>query len=79
MLHYATNMSRVIRISGNLAEQAKVRSSVENRSMTAQIEYWAKIGKIAEENPDLPFAFIKEILLGMEELKSEGKEEYVFG
>ena len=72
-------MSRVIRISGNLAEQAKVRSSVENRSMTAQIEYWAKIGKIAEENPDLPFAFIKEILLGMEELKSEGKEEYVFG
>ena len=79
MLHYATNISRVIRISGNLAEQAKVRSSVENRSMTAQIEYWAKIGKIAEENPDLPFAFIKEILLGMEELKSEGKEEYVFG
>ena len=72
-------MSKVIRISANLAEQAKVRSSVENRSMTAQVEYWAKIGKIAEENPDLPFAFIKEILLGMEELKSGEKEKYVFG
>ncbi len=72
-------MSKVIRISGNLAEQAKIRSSVEHRSMTAQIEYWAKIGKIAEENPDLPFAFIKEILLGLEELKEGEKEEYVFG
>ncbi len=72
-------MSRVIRISENLAGQAKVRSSVENRSMTAQIEYWAKIGKIAEENPELPFTFIKEILLGMEELKSGENAEYAFG
>ena len=47
--------------------------------MTAQVEYWAKIGKIAEENPDLPFTFIKEILLGLEELKEEEKEEYAFG
>ena len=47
--------------------------------MTAQIEYWANIGKIAEENPDLHFAFIKEILLGLEELKEGEKVEYVFG
>jgi hypothetical protein len=47
--------------------------------MTAQVEYWAEIGKIAEENPDLPFTFIKEVLLGIEELKEKEKEEYVFG
>ena len=72
-------MSTVIRISENLADKAKRRSSIEHRSMTAQVEYWAKIGKIAEENPDLPFTFIKEILLGLEELKEEEKEEYAFG
>ena len=79
--HYATfcYMSTVIRISESLAGQAKRRSSVEHRSMTAQVEYWAKIGKIAEENPDLPFTFIKEVLLGIEELKEKEKEEYVFG
>ena len=81
MLQKATlrYMSTVIRISENLAYEAKTRSSVEHRSMTAQVEYWAKIGKIAEENPELPFAFIKEMLLGIEELKQKEREEYAFG
>jgi len=46
--------------------------------MTGQVEYWAKIGRIAEDNPDLPFSFIREILLAKEEVKNK-KEEYVFG
>ena len=71
-------MSTVIRISDELAQEAKTRSNVEKRSMTSQVEYWAKIGKIAEDNPDLPFSFISEILLAQEETKSK-KEEYVFG
>ena len=45
-------MSTAIRISHKLADDAKVISNVENRSVTGQIEYWAKIGKIAEENKD---------------------------
>ena len=72
-------MSTVIRISESLAQDAKIRSTVEHRSMTAQIEYWAVIGKAVEENPDLPYSFIKEILLGVEEMKQTGKKEYVFG
>ena len=71
-------MSTVIRISDELDEEAKTRSNVEKRSMTGQVEYWAKIGRIAEDNPDLPFSFIREILLAQEETKSK-KEEYVFG
>jgi len=47
--------------------------------MTSQLEYWATIGKVAEENPDLPFSFIKETLLAIEEMKSAEKEEYSFG
>ena len=71
-------MSTVIRISDELDQEAKTRSNVEKRSMTGQVEYWAKIGRIAEDNPDLPFSFIREILLAQEETKSK-KEEYVFG
>jgi len=72
-------MSTVIRISEKLASEAKIRSKVEHRSMTAQVEYWATIGKAAEENPDLPFSFIKDTLMALEEVKVKGTEEYVFG
>lgn len=72
-------MSTVIRISDSLAQEAKIKSNVEHRSVTAQIEYWASIGKAAEENPELPFSFIKESLLALEEMKSKGSEEYAFG
>jgi hypothetical protein len=72
-------MSTVIRVSDNLAKEAKTRSKVERRSMTAQLEYWATIGKAAEENPDLPFSFIKETLLARQEMKEHPKEEYTFG
>jgi len=37
----------------------------------AQIEHWVKIGKIAEENPDLPYEFIKRVLETREEMKTE--------
>lgn len=43
-----------------------------------QIEYWANIGKIAEENPDLPLGFVKDILIGMEEADSGDVTEYRF-
>ncbi len=72
-------MSTVIRISSDLAKEARVRSKVERRSLTAQVEYWAVIGKAVEENPDLPYSFIKETLLGLEEMKAKGKEDYAFG
>jgi hypothetical protein len=58
--------------------EAKSRSKVEKRSLTGQVEYWARIGRIAEENPDLPYSFIRELLLAREEAKMD-KEEYVFG
>jgi len=40
-----------------------------------QIEYWSQIGKIAQENPDLPFSLIREILVADQELVIG---EYVF-
>ena len=72
-------MSIAVRISDKLIKAAKIQSKVENRSLTGQIEFWAKIGKISEENPDLPYSFIKEILIGLEQLDSGIGEEYRFG
>lgn len=72
-------MSTAVRISRKLIDRAKIQSKVENRSITGQIEYWAKIGKVAEENPDLPFSQIKEIMIGLEQLENEYRSEYKFG
>jgi len=72
-------MNTVVRVSKNIVEKARIRSKVENRSLAGQIEYWVKIGKIAEENPDLSFIQIKEILIGLEQLNNEPKTEYQFG
>jgi len=68
-----------VRISDKLVNDAKTQSKVENRSLTGQIEYWAKIGKIAEENPDIPYTLLKDILIGVEQLDSGQGFEYQFG
>jgi hypothetical protein len=72
-------MSTAVRISDKLMNEAKIFAKVKNRSMTGQIEYWAKIGKIAEDNPDLPYNLIKEILIGLEELEAGKGTDYKFG
>ncbi len=72
-------MGSAVKISDNLAHKAKLRSKVEKRSFAGQIEYWASIGEIVEENPDLPFAFIKNILIGKEQAQSGLLTPYVFG
>ena len=72
-------MAIAIKISDDLISNARVHSKVNNRSLTAQIEFWAKIGKCSEENPDLTYDQIKEILLGLEELNFGQKIEYKFG
>ncbi len=72
-------MSTAIRVSEKLAEEARKYSAVEHRSLTGQIEYWAMLGKSMEENPDLTFNLIKEILIGVEELERGDKSEYQYG
>jgi hypothetical protein len=72
-------MATAVRISEKLVNEAKKFSRIDHRSLTGQIEYWAKIGKCAEENPDLTYSLIKEILLGIEELEQGEKSEYKFG
>lgn len=60
-------MSINVKLSENLVEQAKAYGQIEHRSVPKQIEYWSQIGRIAQENPDLPFSIIREILIADQE------------
>lgn len=72
-------MATAIRISEGLVDEARKYSRIDHRSLTGQIEHWARIGKCAEENPDLSYSQIKEILIGIEELDRGESTEYAFG
>jgi hypothetical protein len=72
-------MPTAVRISDSLLKDARKYSKVDHRSLTGQIEHWARIGKCAEENPSLTYDLIKEIFIGVQELNEEDKEEYRFG
>lgn len=72
-------MPTAVRVSDTLISEARKYSKVDHRSLTGQIEHWAMIGKCAEENPDLTYDLIKEILIGVEELDRGEKTEYQFG
>ena len=72
-------MPTPVRISDKLVGEARKYSRIDHRSITGQIEHWAKIGKCAEENPDLTYSLIKEILIGIEELDQDETSEYRFG
>jgi hypothetical protein len=72
-------MSQAVNLSDQLVTDAKRYAGVNSRSVAKQIEYWSRIGKIAEENPDLPYAFIKEILLSKQEADDGKLTDYQFG
>ncbi len=72
-------MATAVRISEELVSEAKKYSRIDHRSLTGQVEHWARIGKCAEENPDLTYSFIKELLIGIDELEQGEKSEYKFG
>ena len=71
-------MATAIRISEDLVGEAKKYSKIDHRSLTGQIEHWARVGKCAEENPDLTYDLIKEILIGIAELDQGERSEYKF-
>ena len=56
-------MSIPIRIDEELYNQAKRTALAESRTVPLQIAYWAKLGKLALENPDLPIEFVRDILI----------------
>ena len=60
-------MGMPVRIDDDLYAQAKTEAAAEHRTIAGQIEFWAKIGRAALDNPDLPASFIAESLVSMAE------------
>lgn len=71
-------MNTAVRLSESLIEIAKKYASNNLRSIPKQIEYWSMLGRIAEDNPDLPMSFIKEVLMGLNEIESGNISEFEF-
>lgn len=71
-------MATAVKLSENIVSEAKIISRALNRSVAGQIEHWARIGKIAEENPDLNYEFIKNILIAQEEVEEGRLKPYQF-
>jgi hypothetical protein len=71
-------VAQSVRLSDTLVKQAKAVGEVMSRSGAGQIEHWARIGKTAEENPDLSYEFIKDSLLAKAEIDNGFAYEYKF-
>jgi hypothetical protein len=63
-------MGMPVRIEDELYEDAKTHARAECRTIAGQIEFWAKVGKAALDNPDLPIDFVRDLLIA----RAEGKE-----
>jgi len=63
--------STSIRIDQKLYDQARSEAMAQHRTIAGQVEYWAKVGRAALDNPDLPVSFIAESLASMAEAREE--------
>lgn len=63
--------STSIRINQDLYDQAKQDAVLEHRSIAGQIEFWARVGRAALDNPDLPVSFVAESLASMAEQRDQ--------
>jgi hypothetical protein len=63
-----------VRISAELLEQARIAAQAEFRSVQGQLEFWARVGKAASENPDLPTSFVVEAVSSMAEPRALATE-----
>lgn len=53
-------MSDALKLSDELIDLAKPHAAAMHRSIPKQIEYWARLGKVVEDNSELPLQFIAE-------------------
>jgi hypothetical protein len=63
-----------VRLRKDLVEAARSASKAEFRTMQGQLEYWALLGRAAQDNPDLPISFIAQSLISMSEPRDEAQD-----
>lgn len=68
-----------VRLDQDLVEKAAIMAKALNRTTPKQIEHWAKIGKMMEDNPGLPYEFVRQAIIAKAEKEAGKLEEYNFG
>lgn len=68
-----------IRMNSRMRKKLEAKARVHQRTLSDQIKYYAFLGMVAEENPDLPLSMIKDILEAREELRQGTMEPYEWG
>ena len=68
-----------VRLDQDLVEKATIMGKALNRTMPKQIEHWAQIGEMMEDNPDLPYEFVKQAIISKAEKEAGKLEPYDFG
>lgn len=68
-----------IRLDQELVEKASIMAKALNRTAPKQIEHWAKIGEMMEDNPDLPYEFVRQAIIANAEREAGKLEPYEFG
>ena len=56
-----------MRIDEALVNEDRAAAKAEFRTVQGQVEFWAKVGRAALDNPDLPASFIAESLMSLAE------------
>ena len=72
-------MPSVVKLSDELINEARLYADAMHRSVSKQIEHWSRLGKAAEENPDMPISMIQDVFISLEEAKAGKFTEYKFG
>ncbi len=68
-----------VRLDDELIEKATIIGRALSRSTPKQIENWAKIGEMMEDNPDLPYELVRQAIIAKAEKEAGKLESYSFG
>ena len=68
-----------IRLDQDLVDKAAIMAKALNRTTPKRIEHWAKIGEMMEDNPDLPYEFVRQAIIAKAEKEAGKLEAYNFG
>ena len=69
-------MTTAIKLSDLLVSDAKSQAQIMHRSTSQQIEYWARLGKAMEDNPDLPVCMLQDMLASIQEVNASNLNPY---
>lgn len=69
----------IVELPDDLMRAAMIHPASEHRSLAQQIEYWARLGKVAEENSDVPIQVLQDTLASLDDIKVGNLSPYQFG